>query len=64
MQLDIPIFLNFLQSLYNSIKLNNQNSLNIKKCRETSNKLLHTPRKIPPQVARPDYPLVAPSVLI
>jgi len=47
--------------MYNSIKLNNHNCLNFKKCKESTNKL---PREIPPQVARPGYPLAALSVLI
>jgi len=38
--------------------------MNFKKCRERTNKLPILPRKIPPQVARPGYPLAAPSVLI
>jgi len=56
--------LNFLQSIYNSIKLSNRSSLNIKKCTKTPINSLILPWKIPPQVARPGYPLASPSVLI
>jgi len=50
--------------MYNSIKLSNLSSLNFKKHRESINKLPILPRKIPPQVAKPGYPLAAPSMLI
>ena len=40
-----PHLLNFLHSMYNSIKLNNHISLNFKKRRESINKLFHTPTK-------------------
>jgi len=47
--------------MYNSIKLSNHNNLDFKKRKENTNIL---PQKIPPQIARPGYPLAAPSVLI
>jgi len=50
--------------MYNSIKLSNQSSLNIKESRETINKLPIIPRKIPLQAAGPGEPLAAPSILI
>jgi len=50
--------------MYNPIKLSNQSSLNFKKRRKNSNKFPILPRKIPPQVAKPGYPLAAPSMLI
>ena len=50
-----PHLLSFFHSMYNSI------NLNFKGRRERSNKFSHTPRKIPSQVARPGYPLAAPS---
>jgi len=50
--------------MYNSIKLNNHSSLNFKKRRKTPINSLILPQEIPPQVARPKYPLAALSVLI
>jgi len=54
-------FFSFLQSMYNLIKLSNQNNMNFKKRRKSSNIL---PRKITPQVTRSGYLLAAPSMLI
>jgi len=50
----------------NSIELRNQNILDIKKCRETTNELPPPilPQKIPPQVAKLREPLATPSILI
>jgi len=50
--------------MYNSIKLSNQSSLNIKESREITNKLLILPRKIPPQATNPGKSLTTPLVLI
>ena len=59
-----PRLLSFLHSMYKSIKLGNYSSLNFKKRKESTNKLPHTPTKIPPQVARSGYSLAVPLVLI
>ena len=42
--------LSLLHSIYNSIKFNNQSSIIFKKYKKNSNKLFHTPMKIPPQI--------------
>jgi len=50
--------------MYNSIKLSNHNSLNFKKPEKAPINSPILPWKIPPQVARPGYPLATPSMLI
>jgi len=50
--------------MYKSIKHNNHNSLNLKIVEKTLINSPILPQKIPPQVARPGYPLAAPSMLI
>ena len=59
-----PHLLSFLHSMYNSIKLSNHSSLNFKKCRESTNKLLHTPTKNTSISSKTRYPLASPSMLI
>jgi len=65
-KLDInkPLLLSFLHSIYNSIKLSNHNSLNFKKHRESTNKFLLTPTENTSTSSKTMIPLATPSVLI
>ena len=56
--------LSFLQSMYNSIKLINRNSMNFKKRRESTNKFSHTLTENTSTSSKNRIPLVASSVLI
>ena len=56
--------LSFLHSMYNSIKLNNQSSLNFKKRWKSTNKFSHTPTKNTYTSSKIRIPLAIPSVLI
>ena len=57
--------LSFIYNMYNSIKLNNHSSLDFEKCRESTNKLPHTPTENTSTSSMTRiYPLAAPSVLI
>jgi len=56
--------LSFLHSMYNSIKLNNQSSLNLKKRSKSTNKFSHTPTKNTSTSSKTRIPLAASLVLI
>ena len=59
-----PHLLSLLHSMYNPIKLNNQNSLNFKEHRESSNKFPHTPKENTSTSSKTRISLTVPSMLI